>query len=186
MSPTTRMAKSSRPLQALTASANCCILFNSMPTELQKQVRSLSVRDRQDAYLDVLAESITDVEACAAAGVSRRTVYRWVAEDTEGFNERLLAIEPLRGKNLESLMFTVLHWATAVEERYEKMLRYPSLLQFALRGLMPEKYGYKLGGGQDEARRVLDQLMAMRDDPKVRVADGATLEAELDAVLGSR
>lgn len=145
--------------------------------------RSETKEDRQAAFLDALLDSITDAEACKKAGISPKTLYVWIKEDPE-FVERLAELEAPRARNLEQTMLTVLDWAAATEERYEKLLRYPNLLMFALRGAMPGKYGYKMGVSQDEAKRIIDQLMGMKDDPTVRVPDGERHEDELDAILG--
>jgi len=142
------------------------------------------VRARKDSFLTEFAEAVTDKEACAQAGISRNTLYRWLSEDDD-FAARLQVVEGQRARNLEARMFSVLDWATASEEKYDKILRYPNLLMFALRGLMPQRYGYKLGVSQDEAKRIIDALMGMRDDA-APVRDGAALEDAVDALVGAR
>ena len=148
-------------------------------------VHGETTRDRQDRFLEAQATAITDTEACKVAGISRNTFYRWIKEDTEGFNERLAEVAPQRGRNLETLMFDVLAWANT-PERFDKLLRYPTLLLRALAGNIPEKYGFKVGLGQAEARQIVEELMRMRDDPSVKVADGVGLEEELDEILGGK
>ena len=141
-------------------------------------------RDRQDRFLEVILDSVTDTEACKLAGIARKTLYAWIADPEDDFTDRLAAVEAPRGRSLEQRMFAVLDWATETPEKYDKILRYPNLLMFALRGLLPAKYGYKMGVSQEDARRIIDQLMGMKDDPTVRVEDGAALEDDLDKVLG--
>ena len=151
-----------------------------------------TLKDKQDLFLAALMESVSDKEACAKAGISRTTIYGWIKREAENpppedsgptFTERLAEVEVLRGKNLESRMFAVLDWATE-EEQYEKLLRHPNLLMFALRGLMPTKYGYRIGASVEDTKRIIDQLMGMKDDPAGRVRDGAAFEDELDGILG--
>jgi hypothetical protein len=140
---------------------------------------------RKDAFLASFEESVTDKEACEKAGISRATLYRWLQEDEE-FAARVQSAEGARAKNLEARMFNVLNWATQDETKYDKILRYPNLLMFALRGLLPQKYGYKLGVSQDEAKKIIDALMGMKDETPVR--DGAVMEDALDVlgILGAR
>ena len=147
--------------------------------------RGESTHDRQDRVLACLVDAISDTEACRVAGIARQTFYRWIKDDVEGFVERLAEVQPQRGRNLETLMFDVLQWANT-PERFEKLLRYPTLLLRALAGNMPERYGFKVGVGQEDAKRIVEELMRMRDDPGVKVEDGAGLEEELDRLLGGR
>ena len=141
------------------------------------------VRARKDAFLASFDEAVTDKEACAKAGISRGTLYRWLNDDEE-FATRLQTAESSRARNLEARMLNVLDWATGSEEKYDKILRYPNLLMFALRGLLPQKYGYKLGVSQDEAKKIIDALMGMKDETPVR--DGGIMEEAVDALLGGR
>ena len=141
------------------------------------------VRARKDAFLASFDESVTDKEACERAGISRATLYRWLQEDEE-FAASVQSAEAHRARNLEARMFNVLDWATSDAEKYDKILRYPNLLMFALRGLLPNKYGFKMGVSQDEAKKIIDALMGMKDETPVR--DGAVMEDALDAILGAR
>ena len=140
------------------------------------------VRARKDAFLTTFEEAVTDKEACDKAGIARATLYRWLQEDEE-FAGRVQQAEGQRAHDLEARMFNVLDWATSDAEKYDKILRYPNLLMFALRGLLPQKYGYKLGVSQDEAKKIIDALMGMKDETPVR--DGAVMEDALDAILGA-
>ena len=133
---------------------------------------------RKDAFLASFEESVTDKEACEKAGISRATLYRWLQEDEE-FAARVQSAEGARAKNLEARMFNVLDWATSDAEKYDKILRYPNLLMFALRGLLPNKYGFKMGLSQDDARKIIDTLMNMPDDKDTVVKDGGKFEDTL-------
>lgn len=145
-----------------------------------------TVKERQDLFLAAIVDSETDLEACAKAGIHRATLYNWIKSDSNDFNARLAEAEGPRGRSLEQKMFAILNWATETPEKYEKILRYPNLLMFALRGVLPNKYGYKLGLSQDDAKRIMDQLMGMKDDAGAVVQDGEALEAGLDSIFGGR
>ena len=140
--------------------------------------------ERQARFLAVFADCIYDSEACEKAGISKETLYRWLRED-ESFATKVQELEGSRARNLESAMLDVLRWATLDEARYEKLLRYPALLMFAIRGAMPDKYGERATVGADDAKKIIDELLRMRDDPTVRVTDGLALEDKLDRILGS-
>lgn len=137
---------------------------------------------RQAQFIEAFSEVLNDSEACKQSGVSKRTLYRWMRDD-EAFATNVQELERALGRNLEAKMLDVLHWATLDEARYEKLLRYPALLMFALRGALPEKYGDKATVGADEAKKIIDELMRMRDDPQIKVTDGLDLEDKLDAIL---
>jgi hypothetical protein len=139
-------------------------------------------QERQASFLAVFSESIYDTEACEKAGISKETLYRWLRED-ESFAVRVQELEAGRARNLESSMLDVLRWATLDEARYEKLLRYPALLMFAIRGALPDKYGERATVGADDAKKIIDELLRMRDDPTVKVTDGLALEDKLDRIL---
>lgn len=125
-----------------------------------------NVVNRQHRFLSIWEESMNDKDACEKAGISRRTLYRWVQNDTENFNAKWGNVEKYRGLHLEGKMYDVLQWATGEEERYMKVLQYPGLLQFALKAALPEKYGEKMITSQEDARRILGELSKMKDDTK--------------------
>ena len=143
-----------------------------------------TMADRQERCLIAFRNSVTDGEAAKAAGISRDTLYRWIREDVDGFSARYDEANRNRLANLESRMFDVLNWAST-PENYDKLLRYPNLLMFALKGAYPERYGDKGAIGQDEAKRLFDQLMKMKDDPKVAGAtDVKSVDDQLEDILG--
>jgi len=113
-------------------------------------------KDRQDRYLESLEMSISDDEALRITGIQRTTVLNWLKE--EEFQQRYRQADIARGNNLEEGMFAVLGYHM-VEERYTKILQYPSLLMFALRGSKPEKYAERTlltyGQTQDDLKSVL-------------------------------
>ena len=130
-----------------------------------------TLEDRQTRFLIAFRNSITDTEACAAAGISRESLYRWIREDVNGFTAKHAEADRDRAHNAEATMYDVLAWANT-PERYEKLLRYPTLLMFALKGQFPEKYGDRTTLGQETARQLLDELMKMKDDPKTGAVAG--------------
>jgi len=111
-------------------------------------------------------------------------LYKWLREDVRGFSARYEEANRDRLHNLESRMFDVLQWASD-PDRYDKLLRYPTLLMFALKGGFPEKYGEKGTIGADDAKKLFDELMKMKDDPKVILDDGVkSVDDQLDEILG--
>ena len=143
-----------------------------------------TIGDRQERFLLVFRETVNVKEALAAAGIHPSTLSRWITGDMEGFTAKYDEADKVRLKNLEERMFDVLNWASD-PERYDKILRYPNLLMFALKGAFPERYGDKGTIGQDEARRLFDELMKMKDDPKQDVGSGEkSIDDQLNDILG--
>ena len=150
---------------------------------MAKKQAGETVQDRQARFLEAFAKSFTDTKACSDTGISRATLYSWLRNDTD-FALRYETGVVDRGLRLESRMFDVLEWATE-PENYKEILHHPSLLQSALRGAMPEKYGDKNLASQEDAKRLLDELMKMKDDPEpVAEATDIGLDDELAKLFG--
>lgn len=150
------------------------------PTRRSGEARA----DRQNRFLIAIRDSISCSEACKAAGVARSTIYKWIREDTDGFAARYEEANQDRVRNAEALMYEVLQWAHT-PERFEKILRYPTLLMFALKGNMPEKYGERTTLGQETARQLVDELMKMRDDSAPKATEAVkTVDDQLDDIFG--
>ena len=130
-----------------------------------------TLEDRQTRFLIAFRNSITDTAACKAAGISRESLYRWIREDVNGFAARHAEADRDRAHNLEATMYDVLSWAST-EAGFEKLLRYPTLLMFALKGSFPERYGDRTTLGAETARQLIDELMKMKDDPKAVSVSG--------------
>ena len=118
--------------------------------------------ERQQKYVEALEHSITDVEALKAAGIVRRTLERWMKEPE--FVLKYRDAVQARGNNLEEGMFAVLEWGIQ-PDRYQQILRYHSLLMFALRGLKPEKYAERTLLAYGQAQDDLKSLLNMDDTP---------------------
>ena len=132
-------------------------------TSANKKKGGETVQDRQDRFLEAFRSVFTDTKACENSGISRSTLYSWLRSDAKF----ALAYEDAvhdRAMWLESRMFAVLEWATEADN-YKEILHHPSLLQSALRGAMPEKYGDKNIASQEDAKRLLEELMKLKDDP---------------------
>jgi len=120
------------------------------PTDARKQ--------RQSHFLEILRENIAESEACTQAQITADTVSRWKHDDPDFMAEYERATDN-RMRNLEEGMWSALDWMLQ-PERYSQLVRYPSLLQFALRGGMPHKYAERLvgqfnTGKQDELRNLV-------------------------------
>ena len=117
---------------------------------------------RQQQYLEALEHSISDVEALREVGITRRTLDYWMKEPE--FLLKYRDSTQTRGNNLEEGMFAVLEWGIQ-PDRYQQILRYPSLLMFALRGLKPEKYAERTLLAYGQAQDDLKSLLNMDDTP---------------------
>ena len=142
-----------------------------------------TVADRQKRFLEAFKGVFTDTEACDLCDISRATLYSWLRNDAKFALSYEDAVVD-RGRWLESRMFAVLEWATKTEN-FKEVLHHPSLLQSALRGAMPEKYGDKNLASQEDAKRLLDELMKLKDDPKATASEEvASVDDQLNTILG--
>ena len=116
--------------------------------------------DRQNRYIETLEYCISDLDALHAAGIKRRTLDLWLKEDE--FSQRYREATYTRANNLEEGMLDVLNWAIQ-PDRYSQILRYPSLLMFALRGLKPEKFAERTLLAAGQAQDDLKKLLSMDD-----------------------
>ena len=150
---------------------------------MAKKQAGETVKDRQDRFLLAFSGSFTDTKACEDTGISRSTLYNWLRNDAE-FALRYENGVVDRGLRLESRMFDVLEWATN-PENYKEILHHPSLLQSALRGAMPDKYGDKNLASQEDAKRMLEELMKMKDDPAPEeLTEDTNIDEELAKLFG--
>jgi DNA-binding GntR family transcriptional regulator len=144
-----------------------------------------TVEDRQNRALIALRQAVTLKAAAQAAGVNPSTIYSWIRNDLHGFSARYDEANRDRMDNLEGRMFDVLNWATG-EENYEKTLRYPNLMMFALRGAFPERYGDRSVMGSEDAQKLLEELRKMKDEPTVQGGGVVkSIDDQLNELLGS-
>ena len=140
-----------------------------------------TVADRQKRFLEVFKTALSDTKACENSGISRATLYSWLRNDAQF----ALAYEDTaqdRARWLESRVFSLLEWALE-PENYKETLHHPSLVQSTLRGAMPEKYGDKTSLGADDAKRLVEELMKMKDDPAPVEGETESLNQQIDDIL---
>ena len=146
--------------------------------------RQETVVERQHRFLNAWETIMDEDKTCTEVGISRRTLYRWIAKDQEGFNAKWADLERYRGLRLESKLFEVLDWATAEESRYAKLMQYPTLFLKALQAAMPDKYGDKVSLSQDDAHRIFSELGRLKDDPVRKNDDEArSIDDQVDDIL---
>jgi len=129
-------------------------------------------RQRQSLFLEILRSCISEHEACVRSQISQDTVSRWKREDPDFLSEYERCIDP-RMKNMEEGMWAAIEHMLS-PERYAQLFRYPSLLQFALRGGLPHKYAERLvgqnsSGKQEELRNLVGLDSAVPDPTAVNL-----------------
>lgn len=113
----------------------------------------------QTHYLEVLETCISESEASQITGIGRDTVRRW-RKDNPDFMSDYERLHPSRMRNLEEGMWAALEWGLR-PENYAVLFRYPSLLQFALRGGLPEKYADRTMPGHVVGQTDLKAVLGM-------------------------
>ena len=137
---------------------------------------------RQMGFLAAFQESLTDTEACKKASISRATLYQWLADDVGGFSNLYRKAAALRMRNMETLAFDVVSHFGNDPERYEKLLRYPTLMLKLMSANDPKYKEGVIGQGED-AQRMQDKLFAMSDIPKEKIEAEKTAEEQVDDIL---
>ncbi len=97
----------------------------------------LSTKQNQEKFLAAFENSISAKQASRESGINYQTMMNWKTKDQDGFRARYVASNERRLDNLEENMFDVIGWATQ-EENYARVLRYPTLLMFALKAGRPQ------------------------------------------------
>ena len=105
---------------------------------------------RQQLFLDAIKEVGTLRKAAAAAKISRSTVAKWRADNTDGFRERFNEAMDDFADSLEAKMFELLGEMRVGHN--------PTLLIFALKALRPLKYRDLTTVPDEHARELLRKL----------------------------
>ena len=105
---------------------------------------------RQQLFLDAIKEVGTLRKAAAAAHISRSTVAKWRADNTDGFRERFNEAMDDFADSLEAKMFDLLGEMRVGHN--------PTLLIFALKALRPLKYRDLTTVPDENARELLRKL----------------------------
>jgi len=95
---------------------------------------------KQDAFLASLIKTGSVKQSLESADVKHATFAMWKFRDTHGFKERFARSLEIRNdarlEALEEQMFAALEWVS-LPENYDKLIRYPTLLMFALKAGRP-------------------------------------------------
>ncbi len=154
-----------------------------LPPELDLTINPTeATRLAQERFIHAFMVSITDKEALTATGVSASTVSRWKRENVGGFMDRYRVASEERIRNVEALAFDVVKYFGSIEERYEKILRYPTLLLRLLAAHDP-RYRPETAGQTDEANRTMEILTKMPDNPEQVATPEKDIEAQLDDIF---
>ena len=98
---------------------------------------SSSTEQNQNKFLDAFCNSLNITRAANEVGIGVSTVGSWRRTDAYGFRARFNQANESRLDNLEEGMFSVVGWALK-EENFAQVLRYPTLLMFALKAGRPQ------------------------------------------------
>jgi hypothetical protein len=115
-------------------------------TVLKNRRRKLA---HQRAFLDAYEKTYCITWAVRAAGVTRKTHYRWLEQDS-GYAAAFKRTQMIAGDTLESVAIerATVGWTEPIYFRGEKCGEVrkfdDAMLMFLLRGLMPEKYGHRV------------------------------------------
>ena len=112
----------------------------------KKEEDPRSVKQRQQDFLTAYADSLNLVRAAEVAKIDRTCHYRWYRKNGQ-YAEAFKKCKEIAGQYLETEAITRAGEGWEEDIFYQgapcgKVRRYDSgLMQFLLRGLMPEKYG---------------------------------------------
>lgn len=143
---------------------------------------SEDTRFAQERFLNAFPVSITDREAREAVGISATTLAKWKRGNVGGFMDRYRVAAAERIGNLEELAFDVVRYFGEKEERYEKILRYPTLLLRLLSAHDPRYKNDTVGQGED-AKRTMEILSGLSDTPPVQMTPQQDIEDQLDDIF---
>lgn len=141
-----------------------------------------STKLKQAAFLAAFMDSITDKEACEKAGISPRTLRSWRLKNLGDFNIKYAEAADERIRNVEALLFDVVRFFGQEEERYEKLLRYPTLALRLLSANM-DKYRESNPARADDAKQALEILRNMDDTPAEVPEEAQTVESAVADLL---
>ncbi len=152
-------------------------LFDIDPSE--------ATRLAQARFFEAFAVSISDAAACVASGVSRSALSRWKRDNYAGFMDAYRVASESRIRNLEALLFDVVRHFGEDEERYEKILRYPTLPLRLMQAHDP-KYRADTAGQSEDAKRSMEILSQLPNDPPKIMTPEKDLEDQLDDIFGNK